>query len=292
MSRWFRAPLGHFLVLGGALFCLDAARRGPAVEPRPAEHVVVTAAEIRELRAEFTRTTGLPVGPADESALVRREADEELLYREARARGLDRGDRSVRYQLVEKMRFLTGHEDDAPGDEETLYRRAREIGLDHDDPVIRRMLIEKLRLLVKVEAGRDPLRTPGRPVGAEAERLLARLRAGELDAGSAARLGDAFPIAGDVRARSAVQVASGFGADFAAAVVAAPAGEWVGPVASAYGLHLVRVDEIVPAGAPASTALRARVERELRRERAAQRVAALVEELRRTTAVRVEGTGS
>jgi hypothetical protein len=132
-------------------------------------------------------------------------------------------------------------------------------------------------------------RRPGRPVEADAERLLARLRAGEVDAATA---GDAFPIAADVRARSVSQLEAGFGAGFAAALTAVSAGEWAGPIASAYGLHLVRVEEVVPGGTAAPAAVRAQVEAALRRERAAERVAALVEELRRTTAVRVEGTGS
>ena len=41
-----------------------------------------------------------------------------------------------------------------------------------------------------------------------------------------------------------------FGADFTTAVAALPVGEWSAPIASAYGLHIVRVEARLPAAPP------------------------------------------
>jgi parvulin-like peptidyl-prolyl isomerase len=66
---------------------------------------------------------------------------------------------------------------------------------------------------------------------------------------------------------TARQVADAFGGDFAAALSDAPVGAWHGPLASSFGLHLVRVDARVPARAPALDEVREQVVRELEAER-------------------------
>src|SRR3989304_6172287 len=101
--RWLRAPLLHFLALGALLYALDGRGQRPEASPAPrvSREIVVTADQVRQLREDYARETGPPVTAADEAALVARAVDEELLYREALARGLDRGDRSVAWRLVE-----------------------------------------------------------------------------------------------------------------------------------------------------------------------------------------------
>jgi len=104
----------HFLVAGAILFAVTPSAPGPSP---PA--VVITAAQVAALEDDFTRRTGAAPTPGDQAALVRQAVDEEVLYREALARGLDRDDRSVRHRVVEKMRFLTARPDDDAG---VLYR--------------------------------------------------------------------------------------------------------------------------------------------------------------------------
>ena len=137
--RWLRAPLLHFLVGGAAVFGLVRVHARPAAAP-----VIVTAEDVNRLRVDYTRETGLEPTPADETALVDKTIEEELLFREAVARGLDQNDRSVRHWLVEQMRALS---DDARDDADRLYARARALGLDRSDLVVRRILVQKMRLL-------------------------------------------------------------------------------------------------------------------------------------------------
>lgn len=130
------------------------------------------------MRAAFTRETGTTPTPDDERALLRREIDAELLYREALALRLDRNDRSIRWQLVKKMSFFEGVE--ASPDDDALDRMARDPGFDRDDPVIRRMLVEKVRLLARARqrGGRSVYRSASplhRPTpGESAEEIRSR----------------------------------------------------------------------------------------------------------------------
>jgi hypothetical protein len=255
----------------------------------------------------YERDTGLPVTPADETALIREAADDEAMYREGVARGLDRFDRSVRHRLVEKMRFLA---DDAQSDDETMYRRALELGLDREDTVIRRLVVRKMRFLASntgeappdddtlrayfVRHG-DDYRSPptvsfrhvffsrsqrGADAEQEATALAERLRREGAGAPAAARSGDAFPLATSMRSASALQVSKAFGADFATAVFEAPVGTWTGPMASPYGAHVVWVESRQPSALPDFTAVRSRVLERWKDEQRERRLAEAVRALR------------
>ena len=50
-----------------------------------------------------------------------------------------------------------------------------------------------------------------------------------------------------------------YGEAYAAAAASAPAGAWIGPVRSAYGWHLMRVDGRIAAVRPAFAAVRSQV---------------------------------
>src|SRR2546427_11294062 len=105
MARVLRAPLLHFLVLGGALLALRTWWDPAGVaEGRP--RIVIGAADLVRLRETWTEEHGTPPGRAAEDALVRAAIDEEILYREALARGFDRRDDAARERLVRLGSFV------------------------------------------------------------------------------------------------------------------------------------------------------------------------------------------
>jgi len=303
-------PALHFLAMGVALFTLErvvAGPRGRAGPPAPAAAPLLTPDRLAQLRADFTRQGGVSPTPDQEQALAAQAIDDEILYREALVRGLDRGDRSIRYRLAEKMRFLAdGQEGD--GDEERFYRDALALHLDREDLFIRRMLATKMRLLAErgeedpapddaaleayldlhADHYREPERTSlwhvfvssarGAACERDARALLARLRADAMP--TTAPLGDPFPFGAYVRAASPRELAKHFGGTFAAGVARLPVGEWAGPVASPYGLHLVRVEAREPGRVSPLAAVRARVLAEMREERRRERLAAAMAALR------------
>jgi hypothetical protein len=304
--RWLRLPLLHFVAGGVLLFVAVRALRSGAGAAPP---LVITAAEVATMRDAYARATGLQPTAADEAALVDRALDEELLFRAALARGLDR-DRSVRAWLIEQMRVLS---DDHTTDDETLYARALALGLDRKDLVVRRILVQKMRLLAAragedalddatlrayYAAHRDAYRAPQRVSAwhvylapsraAEAEPLLASARRGELTAAAAARRGDPFPQAAHLAQSSRQQLAKLFGAEIADQLLAAPAESWVGPLRSPLGVHLFWIEERTQAAAPPFEVVRGRVAEACRQERRAQRLAALLRALRAAQPLHIE----
>lgn len=306
--RLLHRPLVHFLAGGALLFAV--ARDAPAPHPDAAvaPPIVLGADDVARLVRDYARDTGLEPSVADEIALIDAAVEEELLYREALARGLDR-DRSVRNWLVEQMRALEGDDD---ADSEELYGRALALGLDRSDLVVRRLLVQKMRLLVARENERPPSDDELRayyeaqaddyaiaervtfwhlfssdPSAAVARRRLAKLRRDGATPG-AARGGETFAAPPYLRAQSAADVARRFGADFAAALAGLPQGEWSGPVASAYGWHLVWIEERTARQRPPLAAVRGQLTERWLAEQRARRVEATLRRLAGNYQVQVE----
>lgn len=228
-------------------------------------------------------------------------SDEELLLDLALAAELDRSDPLVRDRLLTLARFL----DLAPGAEPGLREReARALGLTRSDPIIRRHLVH----LMQLNAGALPpkalpdeatlrafyderhgdLALPervrlrhvylsrdrrGAAAGEQAAALLSSLRRGETVAG------DPFARGSEVGPATRDELARVFGAGFAEQAMALSPGEWSGPIDSAYGVHLVRIESRLAGGPPAFEAVRGQLLhawlREQQDERLAQSLAAL-----------------
>lgn len=305
-------PLVHFLAGGALLF---GAVHGPAGSrpDAPTAPVVITAADVAHLRRAHARDAGVEPSALDETGLVDRAIDEEVLFREALARGLDH-DRSVRNWLVEQMRVL---DPDAPDDPDGLYARARALGLDRTDLVVRRMLVQKMRLVAS-RAGEaspsddqlralyardgDEYRLPervtlwhvfvagrgGADAAAGAAALLAAFRRDGTAPAEAVRHGDTCAAPPYLRSQSGADLDRRFGAGFAAAVAGAPAGAWSGPVLSAYGAHLVWVEARIPGARPPLDAVRGRLRERWLAEERARRLADTVRALRARQPLLVE----
>lgn len=294
-------PLLRFVLLGGVLF---AAQRVLLAEPaRRPEPVVLSAARLEALRIEALRR-GSANSEQDLAALVQEEVDDELLVRAARAAGLDRDDPVVQQRLVQNMRFAGAAPERSDA---SLLEEARELGLDRSDPVVRRRLVQVMRMGIEARAPApepgeaelraryeadaarqlQPARTRlvqlyfAREHEAEARRALARLRAAGAGPEAIAGIGEGFLHPAEQPPQSDEELAARFGATFASAVARLAPGAWDGPVASAYGLHLVYVRERTPASRVPFESVREPLRLTLLAERRAK---FLAEELRRMRA--------
>jgi hypothetical protein len=311
-----RAPAFHFFLIGAVLFALDAALVTEAA-PRAREPIVISATRVTEIRDDYHRMTGIPPTPAELAALVDREADDEMLYREALLLGLDRGDPAVDWRVIEKMHSLFG---EAAGDDATALRRGLELGLHRDDVVVRSGLITKMRLLARgmaraEEPSGDELEAALRsyfeihkdeyaraeelslvhvflrgPSGREVEAGALREKLVALDASSEAAVkeGDPFPTGNVIRATSRDGLVKLFGDGFAGTVRGLEEGRWSEPIRSPFGLHLVRVTERRGVTIPDFDQVRSQVLHAYRAERQTEYLARLLEDVRQAYDVRVE----
>src|SRR5262249_44287209 len=100
MHKWIREPLLHFLVLGGLLFAIDHFVSGRADDPRT---IAVDAAVDAEARQVFRNARGREPNEEELYALRRVWLDNEVLYREGLALGVDKGDQAIRDRAIFKM---------------------------------------------------------------------------------------------------------------------------------------------------------------------------------------------
>lgn len=275
LARWrargraiAREPLVHFLLVAVAVIVARrAVHTGPSgADVKPRSPVVLTQTDVDARVAREQAATGKPVNPARRAALVEQMVRDEVLYREALALGLDRSDEIVRRRLVQMMELLlaTSVPDDTPSEADlnaflTAHRerfeRPARVALTH------------------VFVGRAAHPEDGEAVARE---LLGRIRAGADPQG----LGDPFPRGSAFPPRSATEIDGLFGPLFGERVIDLPVGQWSGPIASSYGLHLVRIDQRVDAAVPRLDEIRADVKsalEESRRESAARDAYAALE---------------
>ena len=269
LRRILREPLLHFALL--AVVVLGVERRVAPPSPR---RIVVTAEELKGLRQEHRRRTGTNPTPADEQALLDRYLDDEVLYREAIALGLDRGDVILRRRLIQKMQFLT--EDMSPIPDPT------------DADLDAYLAAHRQRYTIGDRVSLTHVFfTPYRPdddVEARAADARAQLVAG-IDPTT---LGDPFVRGRDFVLETEPELAAVFGPAFASAVMALPAGDWSSPIRSSYGVHLVRVRERRAARTLGVAELRERLRHDWQEERRADANRAALARLRAQYEIDVE----
>jgi hypothetical protein len=234
LRRLLRDPLFQFVVLGLGLFGLYfAVRDDTSPEDR---QIVVSARQVEQLSALWQKQWRRPPTEEELTGLVRSFVREEVLYREAKSLGLDRDDTVVRRRLAQKIEFLAqdlatqGEPSDA--ELETFFQ-------EHPDL----FRVPPKVTFVHVYVSRD---TRGASAEVDAEAILEALRAGA-DPGEQ---GDRFMLQRQYLRKRPDEVARHFGSRFAAEVIELPTGEWVGPVESGYGIHLVLVESLEEAYLP------------------------------------------
>jgi peptidyl-prolyl cis-trans isomerase C len=253
MARCLREPLLHFALLGGMIFAVGVWRDREGAKENAATHIEVTAGTIAWLREGFTRQWHRPPDEHELRGLVTDHVREEVLYREALAMGLDRDDSIVRRRMAQKMEFLTQDIAAAVEPEDAALRR---FFADNSERYAKATRMSFRHVFFSKERR-------GAKLEADVGEALAALTKGASDE----TMGDPFLGEHAFTDANAEEIAAALGREFAGKVTAMPAGEWRGPVASSYGLHLVRVSGRAEPQAVAFEAVRDAVARDFSDER-------------------------
>ena len=239
MKKLIREPLVHFLALGVILFGIGLAR-GDATSPST-NRIALSPGVVERLIEGFRLTWQRPPTESEFQGLVTEYLKEEVLYREALEMGLDRDDQIIRRRMRQKLEFLTSDlmESIEPSEEElqayldaNTHRYRQEAVLSFTQVYIREQ--------------REP----------EQQRARALVMLEELRTNTDANpeeMGDPFMHPASHREMRERELFGVFGDEFARQVVELPLGEWSGPVTSAFGLHVVRLDMLDP-GRPSELA--------------------------------------
>lgn len=241
----WREPLVHFMLIGAALFLFFAWTRTPA-ENTP-NRIMVSASQVEQLTAQFKRTWLRPPTRAELDGLVANFVRDEVYYREALAMGLERDDPQVRRRMRQKLEFIL--EDlssvSQPDDQELKAFLQEHTDRFQIDPIVS---FNQIYLNPDIHPNLE----------ADANAIIDQLRAGA----GPGTLGDPTLMALTFKTATQSTVARAFGQTFAQKVVKMAPGDWVGPIFSGLGAHLVQVTERIPGRLPELDEIRPQVERE------------------------------
>lgn len=220
LPRWLREPLLHFLLLGGLLFAVDHFINGRASDPRT---IFVDAAVDNQARQVFKSARGREPNVDELYALRRVWLDNEVLYREGLAMGVDKGDSAIRERVIFKaLSVVDSNIKLPPYDDKSLRAWFDEHRARYDEP-------QRFDFQEAVLAGDN----------AEA---AVRAFAAALNAGTP---GDAKAGLRVFKDRPQANIVQSYGEEFAKALQQAPIGIWQA-IRTGDGWRTVRLESITP----------------------------------------------
>ncbi len=246
IKNLWREPLVHFLLIGAAIFLFyDLTRDSGSEAPN---RIVVNSGQVEQLAANFKRTWMRPATEGELTALVENHVREEVFYREALAMGLDQNDPLVRRRMRMKLEFIL--EDlstqDVTDEELTAFLQK------HPDKFRSEAQVSFQQVFLNPDKRKD--------LANDAKKLLASLNGGV----APETVGDPTLVPADYSLATQSEIARSFGDRFAQDAIKLEPGDWMGPVYSAYGGHLLKVSERIDAHQPDLADIRSLVEREYR----------------------------
>ena len=244
-KRWLRKSLLHFLLIGLALFAAYHAFNQYRDEQSDSRRIVLTEDDFSQMTTAW-RAKGRPKpSPEEMQSLLETRIREEVLYREARALGLDKDDTIVKRRMAQQMEWVAEYLSD-----------------------LREPTIEELKAWFEKNSERFALspratfrhlyfspdkhrrQDHSQQVHEDAEHALTSLSGKPADAPEALSLGDPFMLRNSFVDSSKEQVAKEFGPNFAQSLFQLKPGSWQGPIESGYGWHLIWIDSMTPSRLP------------------------------------------
>ena len=245
IRRVWREPLVHFLLIGAALFVFyDQTREQGSEAPN---RIVMSSGQVEQLAANFKRTWMRPATETEMEGLIESYVRDEVFYREALAMGLDQSDPVVRQRMRSKLEFILEDLSSAEVADEVLLAYLQE----HPDKFRTQPQVSFQQVYLSSDRRTDLL--------AEAETVLASLNEGA----APESLGDPTLVPYVFTLATQAEIERSLGESFGREVVElGPSDDWVGPVFSAFGGHLLKVSESGDARLPDLSEIRDLVERE------------------------------
>jgi len=220
---WWREPLLHFALIGAVLFALDALLVSRDTDPKT---IVVDAAVVDEARNIFRASAKRDPNAKELETLTRRWIDNEILFREGMAQGVDQGDKMIRDRVVFKALMLIETGLKLPPIDDAKLREWFETQRSKYDEPVRYDFQEAVLTDDNSEAS-------------------ARAFAQELNTGTPRDVKAGLRV---FKGRPHDNLVQSYGPEFAKLLEAGPVGEWRA-VPTADGLRVMRLDGVSPSKA-------------------------------------------
>jgi hypothetical protein len=266
-------PMLHFLLIGVALF---AAYQWRAPGDSDGRGIVITQGVVDDLVTQHVAARGRKPSATELNHLIESYVRDEILYREGVKLGLDRDDLVVKRRVRQKIELIA---------EEDASTRA-----PTDADLSAYLTANPARFVQPTGLTFEQVFLGPSTAGPAVVHAVAVTGQALRNGADPEEVGQPTLLPSRMTQTPADLVARDFGDAFAAALVKAPVGEWMGPIDSSFGTHYVRVSARTPAVDPPLGAVRDQVVREWENERRLRARADAYAKLRGGYDVSVEAT--
>ena len=229
MTKLSREPLVHFILLGALLFAGHLLWQRHVTK---ADHtIIVTADEMERQALIFAGENRRQPTDEDLKALLFAHVEEQALMREAERIGLGEDDTIIRRRLAQKMRFIIEDVEAPALPAEAELKSWFEANMD-------KFVSAETRSFSHVYLSPEE---HGDNLNAAAQNILSKLENENEDWNA---LGDPFMLKRGFKSLNALELSRLFGPTFSKGLFELEGNKWQGPIESAFGLHLIRIDNI------------------------------------------------
>ena len=231
MRRILKEPLFHFLLLGGLIFFMASFVYN---KDRKAEHTIVVSNEkIGNIIRLYTVTAGTPPTRSQLDAMIDDYIKEEIFYRESLKMKLDKDDEIIRRRLSQKMEFL---QSDLSVVAVPSQKQLEDFYHSHPGNFRDSAIVSFTHIYFSADKkGADDARSRAQAVKTK---LISSNRT------RAPELGDPFSLQFDYTGQNKLDIVQLFGQKpIEDSLFESAPDQWIGPVESGYGWHLIRISE-------------------------------------------------
>lgn len=250
--KLFKEPFFHFVLIGALLFFAYECVNQTSKEAK-SDEIYISPGRIKQIAFLFEKTWQRAPSQSELEALVQDYVLEEIYVRAAKEMGIDSDDAIIRRRLRQKVEFLAA---DFSSLQKPTDADLQTYLTENPEQFTRNASYHFDQVFINPEHH-------GEDTDAYIQTALKQLQAGQrVDSDSAM-------IPSRYESVSTTQLDSRYGRAFTEQLSSLPLREWVGPIQSGLGQHLVRMEIIEPGSLPDWTEIRDELEAEWQRTKRA-----------------------
>lgn len=233
----------HFLLIGALLFIsYGLLNEGNETGLDDKNRIVISETDIKRLSAQWYKKWQRLPTKTELQGLIEHRIHEEVMYREALRMGFEHNDPVIRRRLAQKMEFISS---DLAEQLEPSEAELSDYLQTHSERFELPARVSFKQIYLSIDKR-------GAKATADAQHLLQQLTQLKQSASveEIKNLGDPIMLGQEHNELSPQGVSRVFGEEFAAKIFTLPVASWQGPIVSAYGVHVVFIDNKTSAKLP------------------------------------------
>lgn len=273
MKQFWREPFLHFLLLSLGIFLFYGWVQGDATND---QEIVLDNSDLKQMISKWKLQWKRLPSEEELTGVVEHYLRQEVLYKEALALNLDHNDEIIKRRLSQKMDFLSG-------DLAQIARPTEAELAAYFEKHAERYRLPFSYTFEQIAFTRDK---SGSHLSKNASETLARLQSKPSSA--PAVTGDPLSVPRKFNAIDGSRLASQMGDAFEKAMQTTPIDSWTGPIASGFGVHLVKISQRTNPQMPSLDQVRPEVVRDYQYDKEKEIGTQLYHEIRKKYPIQIE----